>query len=408
MSTLQFENLSFDIRPLPSLRQVDVSVDAAQSPIMRHYLCCGETVLVKALHECPAIVGRIVAVVRNSTTAETPIHAHPALLVANPCATETHYIQIQWFMHPGDVQICDGDEWPTIVNDDDLMFTLGLSEVSETNCTIWVGISQIADVVFFVHLDECIEQVHGCVTGMSCTYFIKYSVTFVSAGSGTREILPRLEHKMYGSTTDRVETTCTEKCFRARMTEQSFIRALLASKSGLGGGTARERRYVGCYEQWYLYRLMHGLVFSERSDTYILHALRPDIKWNTRRVTCVKVSMKACSSAHHTILRFAFGINFGIVPVCSRWPSAKDMHITNLNPKRNCPGDNLHVVDADFNGIDEEDASGWLDEDLDPQYYFGTDNRNYIRWTYNKSTCVMSYVQCDITELSWMLWTFLC
>eukprot|EP00571_Detonula_confervacea_P008438 CAMPEP_0172328240 /NCGR_PEP_ID=MMETSP1058-20130122/60247_1 /TAXON_ID=83371 /ORGANISM="Detonula confervacea, Strain CCMP 353" /LENGTH=454 /DNA_ID=CAMNT_0013045345 /DNA_START=1355 /DNA_END=2715 /DNA_ORIENTATION=- len=352
------------------------------------YVAGGDTIRFAGHQNGPSILGRILKVLPSAPPKECHnIHPH---LAEFGLRDNSAAILIQWHL-PNDELSRDSGRWP-FVNDEIRRACLNLPEVAPTNCTLWISSTQVTDIVFFLHSQQCVEQAYGSVAGCTNTYFLWQEVVFV-AGGDDLFVEEAIQGEKYNAFGGIFETTIAIERYLFTIFHESVKSQRLLNKSGKMGGAASIKEAMSAESWRYLVRVFsqldENMTVKTRNKLSKRCILRSNLSQQSIWLPTKMLEIRADDRENFSACRQFFSASYG-TGRRRAFPSKSNMG-TSANPADLATGDTINMVDIDL--FEEEASHDWFDSEAHRvDHYVSQANRNYVKWVYDSRTAECSTV----------------
>ena len=143
------------------------------------FLASTDTIQVPAVPGGPTVFrGRVVHVVENRNTVPNDEAIHPIAAGENYEYRNFEFLRVQLHItnQCGD-QIGAEANWGTF-NPNIFHEIPTLPQAAPTNCIVWVPVSLICNLCFFIHTDDCENQTYGSIIGRNDHYHVRKVAIF--------------------------------------------------------------------------------------------------------------------------------------------------------------------------------------------------------------------------------------
>ena len=340
----------------------------------------------------PSIRGRVITIVHDKNEVrQSQIPSHPDI---NLESSDGPFVQLQFIMTKSECEeIAPQSHWQ-VVSTEILSETQGLMEVAHTNLLIWVEAWQVESLVAIFHVDDCMNQTFGPVSGQVGSCFTCSNCTFSSDGE-----VPEIKYicsdlyEMFGPGTREINPQTVSET--EREVEGKFALHKMATKLTVKSGKIGSTSTLSCHMAKSAFQSISNKLGN--IDSTLVSAgshvgmpqpiLRHNLSLETRILQSSVTTITARTQPHLSAINTVFSNMFG-VGVRKRPPSKKDIEL-GRSVSTLQQADTVHLVKVDLSGFDDEiirTTHDWFPHDAVEQARYFEANRNYIKFRYNHRT----------------------
>ena len=334
-------------------------------PSIGAYIASKDTVLIRGDDGVFSFVGRVLSVCPYSAalaSADTNFSVHPTaaseLLDENApvfliqlYAEKSPHIPTHW-----------NNTWPHLEREL-LKATTGLVQVAITNALVWCCASQIEDLVFFPHSEECKNHTFGPMNGRKNHYFVNVKAVLEQDGSANFLHVDLDEYRQLGhtSTNPGHATTYTERITQCLYTIIKHSTKLINKERKLSSTTSTRFPLLS---EGYTYLLKNLSSYSDithgsrktRTKQPIYHT---DLSLESKRLPTLKHFITASSRESLRVLR-------SVLPGCGtgvkkRVPPALSTH-NNTETLSNM--DTIFICDVNTTDFNADSDANFVNGDI--------------------------------------------